>query len=104
MVALLRRGCTNDAIARARGVSVNTVRTQVSSILGKLGLSSRRELQSWEGRMADSTTERVMRCSFCNKREDEVEHLLAGPPRVYICGECVERSMEIIAEARRAAG
>jgi hypothetical protein len=101
---MVRRGRTNDEVARARGVSVNTVRTQVSSILGKLGFSSRRELAAWEGRMADSGAERVMRCSFCNKRDDEVEHLLAGPPRVYICGECVERSSQIIAEARRAAG
>lgn len=101
---MLRRGHTNGAIARTRGVSVNTVRTQVSSILGKLGLSSRRDLAAWEGRMADSTRESAMQCSFCNKREDEVEHLLAGPPRVYICGECVGRCNEIIAETRRAAG
>jgi DNA-binding CsgD family transcriptional regulator len=103
VAALVRRGCSNAQIARARGVSVNTVRSQVSSALGKLGLTSRRELAAWEGTMGREP-ERVMRCSFCGKGDGEVEHLLAGPPQVYICGECVARCNEIIAEARRAAG
>jgi ATP-dependent protease Clp ATPase subunit len=29
-----------------------------------------------------------LRCSFCNKDEDHVQKLVAGP-RVYICDECV---------------
>ena len=102
-MALVRRGRTNAQIAQARGVSVNTVRSQISSVLGKLAFSSRRELAAWEGTMAQEQ-ERVMRCSFCGKGDGEVEHLLAGPARVYICGECVGRCNEIIAEARRAAG
>lgn len=103
VVSMMRRGKTNAQIAHARRVSVNTVRTQISSVLGKLGFSSRRELAAWEGRMAQEP-ERVMRCSFCGKGDHEVEHMLAGAPRVYICGECVARCNEIIAEARRAAG
>jgi ATP-dependent Clp protease ATP-binding subunit ClpX len=31
---------------------------------------------------------RKLRCSFCNKDEDHVQKLVAGP-RVYICDECV---------------
>jgi ClpX C4-type zinc finger len=30
----------------------------------------------------------MLRCSFCQKSEDEVEKLVAGP-HVYICNECV---------------
>jgi len=29
-------------------------------------------------------------CSFCNRSADQVERLIAGPPEVYICNECVE--------------
>ena len=31
-----------------------------------------------------------IRCSFCNKTEDQVRKLIAGPSGVYICDECVE--------------
>lgn len=34
-------------------------------------------------------------CSFCGKREDQVERLIAGPG-VYICNECVELCGEIL--------
>ena len=29
-------------------------------------------------------------CSFCNRNAEQVERLIAGPPDVYICNECVE--------------
>ena len=29
-------------------------------------------------------------CSFCNRSADQVERLIAGPPDIYICNECVE--------------
>jgi ATP-dependent Clp protease ATP-binding subunit ClpX len=29
-------------------------------------------------------------CSFCNRSADQVERLIAGPPEIYICNECVE--------------
>lgn len=32
----------------------------------------------------------VFRCSFCGKTKDQVEHLVAGPHRVYMCKSCVE--------------
>ena len=31
-----------------------------------------------------------VRCSFCNKSEDQVRKLIAGPEGVYICDECIE--------------
>ncbi|HHD11427.1 MAG TPA: ATP-dependent Clp protease ATP-binding subunit ClpX [Deltaproteobacteria bacterium] len=36
-------------------------------------------------------------CSFCNKRQDEVRKLVAGP-MVYICDECIGLCNDIIAE------
>ena len=39
-----------------------------------------------------------IRCSFCNKTEDQVHKLIAGPNGVYICDECVEICSEIIEE------
>ena len=38
-----------------------------------------------------------LRCAFCDKREDQVKRLIAGPG-VYICNECVELCFDIIGE------
>ena len=37
-------------------------------------------------------------CYFCGKREDEVATLVAGPPPLFICNECVALASDIIAE------
>ena len=48
--------------------------------------------------MADRSDERKqLRCSFCNKTQDQVRKLIAGPG-AYICDECVEICSEIIEE------
>ena len=39
-----------------------------------------------------------IRCSFCNKTEDHVRKLIAGPNGVYICDECIEICSEIVEE------
>ena len=39
-----------------------------------------------------------MRCSFCNKTQDEVRKLIAGP-KVYICEECVDRCIDVTVES-----
>ena len=39
-----------------------------------------------------------IRCSFCNKTQDQVRKLIAGPAGVYICDECVEICADIIEE------
>jgi len=39
----------------------------------------------------------LLRCSFCGKSQHEVRKLIAGPT-VYICNECVEVCLDIIAE------
>jgi ATP-dependent Clp protease ATP-binding subunit ClpX len=40
-----------------------------------------------------------LRCSFCNKDQRDVKKLIAGPT-VYICDECVDICLDIIAEER----
>lgn len=38
-----------------------------------------------------------LRCSFCNKTQDQVRKLIQGP-NVYICDECVDLCAEIVSE------
>ena len=40
-----------------------------------------------------------LKCSFCNKSQRDVRKLIAGPT-VYICDECVDICLDIIAEER----
>ena len=42
-------------------------------------------------------------CSFCRKGHDEVGSLIAGPPGVYICRECIELCHGFVQEELRAA-
>ena len=35
-------------------------------------------------------------CSFCNRSQEQVNRLIAGPDQVYICDECVELCREIL--------
>lgn len=39
-----------------------------------------------------------IRCSFCNKPQDQVKKLIAGPAGVFICDECVDICADIIEE------
>ena len=48
--------------------------------------------------MAGRIGEQKIRCSFCNKSEDQVRKLIAGPNDVYICDDCIEICIEIIEE------
>ncbi len=51
--------------------------------------------------MAEHTEEKKrIRCSFCNKTQEQVRKLIAGPD-VYICDECVGLCSEIIEDALR---
>ena len=38
-----------------------------------------------------------VRCSFCGKRQEEVDRIIAGPG-VYICNECIGLCNSILAE------
>jgi len=48
--------------------------------------------------MAGKNIDDKIRCSFCNKTQDQVRKLIAGPNGAYICDECVEICQEIIEE------
>jgi len=45
----------------------------------------------------------VERCTFCEKRRHHVASLIAGPPGVYICNECIEIYNSILQEDQRRA-
>lgn len=48
--------------------------------------------------MAGKISEEKVRCSFCNKTQDQVKKMIAGPNGVYICDECVDICADIIEE------
>ena len=48
--------------------------------------------------MAGKNPDTKIRCSFCNKTQDQVRKLIAGPTGVYICDECVDVCADIIEE------
>jgi hypothetical protein len=52
---------------------------------------------------ATKALKRVFRCSFCGKSQTQVKKLIAGPG-VFICDECVELCLPIIAEKPKARG
>ena len=41
------------------------------------------------------------RCTFCGKSRHMVDSLVAGPPDIYICNECVELCNTILLEETR---
>src|SRR5210317_1282786 len=43
----------------------------------------------------------VEKCTFCGKSRHLVESLIAGPPHIYICNECVELCNTILQEEDR---
>ena len=43
----------------------------------------------------------VERCTFCEKSRHHVQSLIAGPPGVYICNECIEICNTILKEEER---
>ncbi len=47
--------------------------------------------------MAGKNSDNI-RCSFCNKTQDQVRKLIAGPAGVFICDECVEICADIVEE------
>ena len=48
--------------------------------------------------MAGKNSDSGIRCSFCNKPQDQVRKLIAGPNGIYICDECIDICSEIIEE------
>jgi ATP-dependent Clp protease ATP-binding subunit ClpX len=46
----------------------------------------------------------IERCSFCGKTRRMVESLIAGPPGVYVCNECIDLCNTILNEDRKKSG
>ena len=42
--------------------------------------------------------EEIVRCSFCNKTQDQVKKLISGPNGIYICDQCVSICSDILDE------
>jgi hypothetical protein len=51
-------------------------------------------------RSEPGTGDEKLSCSFCNKTQDDVRKLIAGPT-VFICDECVQVCVDIIADDAR---
>ena len=50
--------------------------------------------------MPPSQTE-IIRCSFCGLFRQDVEHMIQGPGPLYICDQCIDLAVELIADARQ---
>ncbi len=48
--------------------------------------------------MAGKSTDGRIRCSFCNKTQDQVRKMISGPNGVFICDSCVDICSDIIEE------
>lgn len=48
--------------------------------------------------MAGRPPQDKIRCSFCNKTQDQVRKMIAGQDGVYICDECIDLCSEILEE------
>lgn len=48
--------------------------------------------------MVGKNSDDRVRCSFCNKTQDQVRKMIAGPTGIYICDECVDICADIIEE------
>jgi ATP-dependent Clp protease ATP-binding subunit ClpX len=42
--------------------------------------------------------DKTVRCSFCSKRQDQVDRLIAGPNSIYICNECIALCTSILGD------
>ena len=43
----------------------------------------------------------IERCTFCEKTRHQVQSLIAGPPGIYICNECIDICNSILQEEQR---
>ena len=75
---------------------VMKVIAKIQRMEGKEDKEINKLLEKWE-EVYDDAFKEQLRCSFCNKSQNEVRKLIAGPG-VYICDECIELCCEILEE------
>ena len=92
---------------RGRRASSQPASCQLSSsVPAGLGDSLELKAESWELQselnpmVKKAGDGEILRCSFCNKDQNDVRKLIAGPT-VFICDECVEVCNDIIADDNR---
>jgi ribosomal protein S14 len=81
-------GTFSMAIALLRGSQISADAAGISQA-GQVGKRSKRT--------AGAPPNEILRCSFCNKYQNDVSKLIAGPT-VFICDECIEVCNDIIAD------
>ena len=47
-------------------------------------------------KVGGSDSKNTLYCSFCGKSQHEVRKLIAGPPPVFICDECVDICTDVV--------
>jgi RNA polymerase sigma-70 factor, ECF subfamily len=102
--------CSLQEVANRLNISVSAVkgrlhksrhqlREQLSLLQEHIQLNSRQEIKSMTIN-ASAQSKLELCCSFCGKRNDQIDKLIAGPifgtVRIYICNECVEVCNQII--------
>ena len=53
------------------------------------------------GNDADIKSNKLLKCSFCGKSQQEVRKLIAGPSYVFVCNECVDLCNDILKDELR---
>jgi ATP-dependent Clp protease ATP-binding subunit ClpX len=48
--------------------------------------------------MAKYDDNKIVRCSFCGKRQDQVNRIIAGQGASYICNECIALCTSILGD------
>lgn len=48
--------------------------------------------------MAKYEDNKIIRCCFCGRARDQVKRLIAGPPGVFICEDCIDDCLEALEE------
>ena len=95
----LELGLTDEEIARKRSVSINAVRSEVSSLLRKSGLDSRTSLAKRRAEARDpKRSGRSSACSLCRKTSDEVTFVITDPANLNnVCASCADECVRVFA-------
>ena len=90
----------NGTMERRAVLDPNDPTTIIITERISLGDSDVGEFLDFKQREFEDALNFVQRCSFCEKRSDEVRQLIAGP-MVSICNECVDLCNEVLATSSK---